>query len=409
MRTVISGGVVFDGTGAAPAAADVVVDDETGRIVDVGAGLDGDRAVDVGGRGVLPGLIDAHVHVVVSHFDLVRSLEMPFSLQFYEAAANLATTLALGITTVRDAGGADLGVKAAVERGMIPGPRMQVSLSMLSQTGGHGDDWMVCGSRIPWLLAAHPGRPPAVVDGPDEMRRRVRQLVAMGADVIKVATSGGVLSPGTDPRRAQFRPLELDVLVEEATAAGRFVMAHATAVDGVKNAVRAGIRSVEHGIFLDDEAISLMLDRGTWLVPTLLAPQGVLDAAAGGASIPEEMVRKAGDVVAEHRASFARAVSAGVKIAMGTDCPVSPHGTHLGELALMVEGGLSGGEALVAATSSAASLLGVGDSLGRLAPGFVADVVVVDGAPDDVAGLADRVYSVWKDGTEVVSRSAPAD
>jgi imidazolonepropionase-like amidohydrolase len=242
MRTVIAGGVVFDGTGAARAPADVVVDDATGRILDVGPGLDGDRAVDVGGRGVLPGLIDAHVHMVASHFDLVRALETPFSLQFYEAAANLATTLALGITTVRDAGGADLGVKAAVERGMIPGPRMQVSLSMLSQTGGHGDDWMVCGSRIPWLLAAHPGRPPGVVDGPDEMRQRVRQLVAMGADVIKVATSGGVLSPGPDPRRAQFRPLELDVLVEEATAAGRFVMAHATAVDGVNNAVRAGIR-----------------------------------------------------------------------------------------------------------------------------------------------------------------------
>jgi imidazolonepropionase-like amidohydrolase len=406
MRTVITGGVVFDGTGAAPAPADVVVDDATGRIVDVGPGLDGDRGVDVGGRGVLPGLIDAHVHVVASHFDLVRSLETPFSLQFYEAAANLATTLALGITTVRDAGGADLGVKAAVDRGMIAGPRMQVSLSMLSQTGGHGDDWMVCGSRIPWLLAAHPGRPPAVVDGPDEMRQRVRQLVAMGADVIKVATSGGVLSPGTDPRRAQFRPRELDVLVEEATAAGRFVMAHATAVDGVKNAVRAGIRSIEHGIFLDDEAIELMLSRGTWLVPTLLAPQGVLDAAAGGASIPEEMVRKAGDVVAEHRASFARAVAAGVKVAMGTDCPVSPHGTNLGELALKVEGGLSGAGALVAATSSAASLLGVGESLGRLAPGFVADVVVVDGAPDDVSGLAGRVRSVWKDGVEVVSGEA---
>jgi imidazolonepropionase-like amidohydrolase len=399
-RTVLTGGIVFDGTGATPAAADVVV--EGGRIVDVGIGLDGDDGVDVSGCGVLPGLIDAHVHVVASHFDLLRAIEAPFSLQFYEAAANLEATLALGITTVRDAGGADLGVKEAVDRGYVRGPRLQVSLSMLSQTGGHADDWMVCGSRIPWLLASHPGRPDPIVDGPDEMRRKVRQLVAMGADVIKVATSGGVLSPRTDPRRAQFRPTELDVLVEEASAAGRFVMAHATATDGIKNAVRAGIRSVEHGIFLDDEAISLMLERGTWLVPTLLAPQGVIDAVAAGASIPAEMAQKAADVVSAHRESFRRAVDAGVRVAMGTDCPVSPHGTNLGELSLMVQGGLSPSAALVAATSSAAELLGVGDALGRVAPGFVADLVVVDGAPDDVEGLAGRVRRVWKDGVEVV-------
>ena len=151
-RTVLTGGTVFDGTGAAPAVADVVVED--GRIVDVGVGLDGDVGVDVSGRGVLPGLVDAHVHVTVSHFDLVRSLETPFSLQFYEAAANLATTLSLGITTVRDAGGADLGVKEAVARGLVRGPRLQVSLSMLSQTGGHADDWMVCGYRIPGCAAS---------------------------------------------------------------------------------------------------------------------------------------------------------------------------------------------------------------------------------------------------------------
>ena len=238
------------------------------------------------------------------------------------------------------------------------------------------------------------------------MRRKVRQLVAMGADVIKIAASGGVLSPRTDPRRAHFRPSELEVCVEEAAAAGRRVMAHAIAVDGVKNAVRAGIRSVEHGTFLDDEAIGLMLERGTWLVPTLLAPQGVLNAVAAGASIPTEMAEKAASIVSEHRASFRRAVDAGVRVAMGTDCPVSPHGTNLDELSLMVEGGLSPSAALVAATSSAAALLGVGDTLGRVAPGFVADLVVVDGAPDSVDGLARRVRSVWKDGVEVVASGA---
>lgn len=406
-RTLFHGGVVFDGTGAAPAPADIVV--EGARIVEVGPGLDGDDGIDLRGRSVLPGLIDAHVHVVASHFDLVRSIDTPFSLQFYEAARNLETTLALGITTVRDAGGADLGVKAAVEKGYVNGPRLQLSLSMLSQTGGHGDDWMVCGARIPWVLVAHPGRPGAIVDGPEEMRRRVRELVMMGADVIKLATSGGVLSPRTDPNLPQFQPDELEVAVREASSAGRFVMAHAMAAAGVKNAVRAGVRSIEHGTLLDDEAISLMVERGTWLVPTLLAPQGVIDAAGAGAAIPEDMVRKAGEVVHRHRESFARAVAAGVKVAMGTDCPVAPHGTNLRELELMVRhGNMSACEALVAATSSAAGLLGIGEDLGTISAGRTADLVIVEGDPLDVGTLDQRILAVWKDGVQVVDRQAPA-
>jgi imidazolonepropionase-like amidohydrolase len=394
-------GLVFDGTGAEPAPGDVVIED--GRFGAVGVGLDGDEAVDLEGRGVLPGLIDCHTHMLISSVDFWRLLETPLSLRFYQAARNLEATLATGITSVRDAGGCDMGVKLALEQGLVRGPRMQTAVTMLSQTGGHADDWMVCGHRIPWQLAAHPGRPHPIVDGPDEMRRKVRQLVAMGADVVKIAASGGVLSPRTDPRRAHFRPAELDACVEEAAAAGRFVMAHAIALDGVKNAVRAGIRSIEHGTFLDDEAVSMMLERGTWLVPTLLAPQGVLDAVAAGAAIPTEMAEKAASIVSAHRASFALALDAGVRVAMGTDCPVSPHGTNLDELGLMVECGMPPRAALAAATSSAAALLGLGDSLGRVAPGFVADLVVVDGAADDVVDLAARVRRVWQDGAEVVT------
>jgi imidazolonepropionase-like amidohydrolase len=398
-RTLFAGGRVIDGTGADPAIADVAVED--GRIVEVGPGLDGDEAVDLDGKAVLPGLFDCHTHVVVTSIDTMRLLQTPISYRFLQAAKNLEATLRIGITTVRDAGGADLGIKQAVEDGLVPGPRMHISLSMLSQTGGHGDGWMPYGGTVSALLPKHPGVPETIVNGPDEMRQKVRELVRMGADVIKVATSGGVLSPRDKPTHAHFRPEELEVLVEEATAAGIFVMAHAQAAPGIKNAVRAGIRSIDHGIYLDDEAIELMLDRGTWLVPTLVAPRGVIDAADAGASIPAASVAKAREVVETHRASFAKAVAAGVNVAMGTDSGVTPHGQNLRELELMVEGGMTPMQALVATSSSAAELMGLGDELGTLEAGKRADLVVVDGDPLDVATLRDRIDSVYKDGVLV--------
>src|SRR5919202_4731972 len=216
-RRVFTGGQVFDGTGSPAGGADVAVED--GRIVEVGVGLDGDDAVDCTGATVLPGFFDCHVHVMMSGVDVLRNLETPFSYRFYEAVHNLRRTLAQGITSVRDAGGADLGVAEAVRNGLIAGPRMQIAISMLSQTGGHGDGWHVCGAEVP-LMGPHPGPPDTVVDGPDGMRRTVRELLRAGADVLKVATSGGVLSARDDPRHPPFRPAGLDVLVEEADAAG---------------------------------------------------------------------------------------------------------------------------------------------------------------------------------------------
>ncbi len=398
-RTVFRGGSVFDGTGADPRPADVVVED--GRIVDIGTGLDGDEAVELAGKTLLPGLFDCHVHLVMSHVDAWRMANTPFSYHFYEAAQNLRSTLRIGITSVRDAGGADLGIKRAVEDGLIEGPRMQISLTMLSQTGGHGDDWMVSGTRMP-LIPVHPGVPSGIVDGPDEMRRKVRELHGMGADVIKVATSGGVLSPRDNPAHAHFRPAELEVLVEEATAAGMFVMAHAQAADGIRNAVRAGIRSIDHGIFLDDEGIALMLERGTWLVPTLVAPQGVIDAAAEGASFPAGVLEKAVAVTDTHRQAVRRAMAAGVRIAMGTDSGVTPHGRNLRELALMADLGMSPGAVLEATTRSAAQLMGVDDHLGTIEPGKVADLVVVDGDAYAFDTLAERIEGVWVGGRRAV-------
>jgi imidazolonepropionase-like amidohydrolase len=402
-RTLLTGGRLFDGTGAALAEADVVVED--GRIADVGTGLDGDESIDVTGKALLPGLIDTHVHVVFSGPDLIRELNRPFSFQFFEAADNLRRTIEVGITTVRDAGGADLGVKAAVEQGLVVGPRMRIAVQILSQTGGHADNWMVCGAEVG--VRAHPGMPDPIVDGPVAARRKVRELIRAGADQIKVCTSGGVLSPRDDPRHAHFRLDELEEMVAEAESAHTYVMAHAQATNGIKNAVRAGIRSIEHGIFLDDEAIEMMLDKGTWLVPTLVAPVSVLEAVEKrGASIPEQMYQKARDVIGIHREAIARAVEAGVKIAMGTDSGVGPHGTNLRELALMQDVGMKPDEVLVATTSSAAQLLRMQDEIGTVEPGKRADLVVVDGDPFDFSDLGDRIEQVWKDGRIAVDRLA---
>jgi len=397
-RTLFRQGRLFDGTSAGVGDSDVVIAD--GRIVGVGIGLDGDEVVECAGKAILPGLFDCHVHVTANGPDLLLALNKPFSYPYYEAVVNLRRTLAAGITTVRDAGGADLGVKEAVEHGLIDGPRMKISITILSQTGGHSDGWMVCGVSL--NRPAVPGAPSSLVDGVEHIRRKVRELIRAGADQIKVCTSGGVLSPRDDPRHPHFRSDELEEFVAEAAAARTYVMAHAQATEGIKNAVRAGIRSVEHGVFLDEEAIAMMLEKGTWLVPTLSAPLGVLEAVEAGANMPPQMVSKAREVIEAHRESIRRAVAPGVRIAMGTDSGVGPHGSNLRELQLMHEVGMTPESVLEATTSSAARLLGLDDELGTIEVGKRADLVVVDGDPLDFAGLRDRVEQVWKDGRLVV-------
>ena len=394
-RTLFTGGLVYDGTTGRPTEGDVVVED--GRILEVGTSLDGDESVDCSGGYLSPGFFDCHVHVTLDAPSQMRIMETPFSLQFYAAAENLRKTLATGVTSVRDAGGADQGIKEAVERGMIPGPRMQIAIIMLSQTGGHGDDWCIAGAGAPFMVP-HPGRPSGVVDGPVAVRQRVREIIRAGADVIKVATTGGVLSPRDDPRHPHFRDDEIAEMIAEATAAGLHVMAHAQGAGGIKAALRNGVRSIEHGIFLDDEAIEMMLQRGAWLVPTLHAPRAVLAAAEAGLPLADSVVEKARWVSEAHVDSVRRAHEAGVRIAMGTDCGVGPHGTNLEELELMTGAGLSAIESLHATTGSAAELCDVAGDRGILRPGLRADLVVVDGDPDDVGSLGERVRAVYQDG-----------
>lgn len=398
-RTVFRNGTLYDPRTRTADRADVVVAD--GRIAEVGTGLDGDVEVDCTDRGILPGLIDCHVHLTMTGTDLFEAAQQPFSLQFYEAAQNMARTLACGVTTVRDAAGADMGMRIAQERGLLPGPRMQVSLNMLSQTGGHGDPWWPS-TCVMDLLPSHPGRPPVIVDGPDEVRRKIRELVRAGADVIKVATSGGVVSGGAGPRVAHFRDDEIAMMVTEADSAGLFVMAHANAA-GAKAAVRNGVRSIEHGHDLDDETLEMMAERGTWLVPTLSAGLGLREALASGTNLPAQVAAKIQEGPDD---TVRRAVEAGVRIAMGTDAPLYPHGRNLTELELLVEQGLAPEQALYSATLSAAELMGLSHELGSLEPGKRADLVLVDGDPLDVRRLGDRVRAVYQDGRAVHAADA---
>jgi imidazolonepropionase-like amidohydrolase len=404
MATVLSHATVFDGTRFLPGTRDVVID--SGRVASVteggqGSHNAGDDFVDCTGKTIIPGVIDCHVHLTSSGAASTSNFHDPFSLQFYNSVAHMEATLKGGVTTVRDAGGTDLGAKVAVETGIVRGPRLTIAVNIMSQTGGHGDFHLVSGAESPFL-SPHPGRPV-------RRRRRARRRPAEDP-----RTAAGrrrphqdllhrrcALTPGRS-RHSQFTEAEIAVIVAEAAAQGAHVMSHAQGAPGIKNAVRAGVRSIEHGIFLDEEAIDLMLEHGTYLVPTLQAPQAVIKAAEAGAGLPPSVVDKAHRVVEAHRESIARAHEAGVPIALGTDAGVGPHGENLEEISLLAEVGLSTVEALAAGTSVAARVLD-DDRVGHLGEGGLADLVVVEGdlRTADVRGIENRVEAVYLDGVLV--------
>ena len=399
MRTLFQGGKVFDGTMAPLADADVVIED--GKIVEVGPGLDGDESVDCAGKALLPGLFDVHVHLTGTYEDDELTVQhRPFSYGFYQTPKNLLTTLALGITSVRDAGGADAGLRRAVDDGVLVGPRMQVSITMLSQTGGHNDEVLPSGG-ISAGWQPYPGFPSGVCDGVDGVRQKVREVIRAGADVIKIASSGGFFSPADDPMDPHFAQDELDMIVSTAADLGRWVMSHAHGPEGIKRAVRAGVRSVEHGTFLDQASADLMLERGTWLVPTITSGD-TTEELANDEKLAPEIRAKFADLGRPEFDAMKLAAQAGLKVALGTDAAVFPHGWNLNELTHMANNGFTPEQALHAGTLSAAELMGWEDTLGSLEPGKIADVVVVDGDPFAFETLKDRIEQVWKDGVRVV-------
>lgn len=406
MTLAITNGVIIDGQGGEPLEGmTLLIENE--RII----GLERTNTlnlpatatvIDAQGGSILPGLIDTHVHFLIEFPMLTRQLITPPSLRLFEAIPRMRATLAAGITTVRDAGGTPAGVKLAVERGIVPGPRMQIAVSMITQTGGHGDGFYPCCIDLGFFGIHLPDVPLTVADGEDEIRRAVREVLRAGADWIKLATTGGVLSNSDAPTASQLTLEEIGVAVYEAAAQEKRCMAHAMGTQGIKNALLAGVASIEHGVYLTDELVELMLQKDVYLVPTLVAPLAVAEFAKEHPDLlPPIMAAKSASVIDMHKQSFRKAVEAGVKIAMGTDSGVGRHGANGRELRLMVDYGMTPMQAILASTRNAAQLLRLYEQLGTLEAGKLADVVIVAGdVLTDIDLLADpaNVKVVLKDG-----------
>ena len=378
---VHAGHLIIDASRPAQGPSTIVIVD--GRIQSVAAGTApgpaGARIIDLSARTVLPGLIDAHVHLMsVPGGAFWRDAVDTDDYQALVGARNALTTLRAGFTTVRDLGSpgtTGFALRRAIEEGLVPGPRMIVSGTPLSTIGGHGD---VAGFR-PEVIAALDGH--NTCTGADQCAARVRELARAGADVIKFMATGGVLSQGDRGLGQSFSDAEMRAIVETAHGLGLKVAAHAHADEGIAAAVRAGVDSIEHGTFVSPATIQLMRQHGTTLVPTLMAFVGIRERLGHGVYTPlvESKVRMTLEVVGR---AARLAHQAGVPVVFGTDAGVYEHGRNAGEFVELVErAGLTPAEALAAGTTGAAHLLGLDNEVGRIAPGFSADLIAVDGDP----------------------------
>ena len=399
MILAIKAGWLLDGKGGDPVQNGVVIVNGD-RITAVGP-ADGvpipedAEIVDALQQTVMPGLIDCHVHIAINSWALEERLLTPKAVAYYQAAENLGRMLQAGFTTTRDAGSADVGVRQALEMGLIVGPRLVVS-GTIGMTGGvlerrypsggqitNDDDWRIC-------------------DGVEEVRKSVRRVLSEGVDFVKTFATGSVGAPLGHPFVSEWTPAELAVIVEEAGRCGAGVMVHAEGTEGIKNALRAGVTSIEHGYVLDQEAIDLFVETGVYLVPTLHISERESSGLNRVSARKKEALRKA------QSGCFRRACEAGVKIALGTDAFWGDmHGTNAAELFLMMEiGGCSAMEAIVAGTRNAAEACLLGDQVGTLEPGKLGDILVVDGNPlADIRVLQDPArITVYHGGTLVSKR-----
>jgi len=401
---VLKAARLFDGKSNALVKPGVVVVTD-GKIVAAGTSAAtpaGAEVLDLGDATLLPGFIDAHTHVTMMYReDYARAeldnLQKPIPEMALDASVNARITLMAGITTVRDVGSyyyLDAGLRNAINRGVVPGPRMLVAVHAIGATGGHCDE---TGYRA-GVFGKETGPEEGVINGADQARQAVRLAHKYGATIIKTCATGGVLSLADAVDTPQLTQEELNAIVDEAHALKLKTAAHAHGAEGAKRAIRAGIDSIEHGSFLDDEALNMMKQRGTYYVPTLMAAEGLSEQMSKGVAIPPPILVKAHAAIAAIHQTFQKALGMGIKIGLGTDAAVYPHGRNPEEFHQMVDLGMKPIEALKAGTSADAELLGLADKIGTLEPGKLADVVAVPGDPVENIRTTEHVFFVMKEG-----------
>jgi imidazolonepropionase-like amidohydrolase len=342
----------------------------------------GRRLIDMSQMTVLPGLIDSHVHVETetSKSGYLERYQLNAADFAYKAEKNARTLLMAGFTTVRDLGGSgvNISLRNAITMGYVVGPRILTCGKSIATTGGHADP----SNGIRKELDFHPGPEAGVANGADECRQAVRQQYKNGADLIKITATGGVLSLAKDGKAPQFFDDELEAIIKTAKDYNMPVAAHAHGTEGIKRALRAGVTSIEHGTYLDDEAVTLFKQKGAWYVPTLIAGRSTVDSAKIPGYYPKVVERKALVIGGDMMTAFRRAYKGGVKIAFGTDAGVFRHGENWREFTYMVEGGMKPIEALRSATLEASRLCGIEAETGTLEAGKAADIIAVRGNPD---------------------------
>ena len=404
---IIRAGVLIDGTGDAP-SGDMVIVVREDRIAAVRRATAADRsnttALDLSGYHVLPGLIDVHAHLTTSHDPDLDYGGLSAASAGILGVVHARRTLMAGFTTVRDPFGpyyADVALRDAIDAGWIEGPRMFVSGPGLTMTGGHAavGNWAPPGVEVQSAAAS-------VVDGTDEIRREVRRHQKYGVDFIKIIATGGIFTTRSDPAAAAFTREELEAAVDEARKRGQRVAAHAHGIEGIRNAVLAGVHSVEHGSFLDAPTAKLMAERGTFLVPDVYADEYSLTHSEALGHDPA-FLEQARSVSGRFRESLRLARAAGVKIAFGTDAGVYPHGDNARQFALYVALGMSPMEALLTATRNAAELIGMSDQLGTIEAGKYADLIAVQPSPLEDIRQMESVRFVMKGGRIVRDETGP--